>query len=449
MTNPFDADDEDLADFKDGQRNGMALLIAIWGDSGTGKTRSGMAVSRGLAMLPGEDPTNLETLRQIDQRVYVIDTDAGRAQHYMPAPGEDVRADRFAFKHAPLGPPYTSKRLLAMCNKAVAGGAKVVMIDSFSLFWDGEGGCSDWKERIVDAVVARKLAQHNARQNNRYPFDEDYERDKAGIGAWNKPKVDWRHMERRLLDLGVHLVFCGHADDKLSLEKAKDDQGNELNKTVVIQAKDKPIKDRWVPIAEKKFKRRLTVSVVLTPEAPGLPYMVKDVDPEIAECIPLDRQLNANVGKRLAEWARGQKKKTAAPRSFSLDDTNADGAPSPALREETAGAWPGGAHPDWDALDPAKPIMLPHRPTLATRDAWTPFAVALRALIREAPDDETAQRWRNLNSDFVLKVSAQLAADVDAELVNRSKGAEPEGAGASDGMGSGGAPAKSAAGGDF
>ena len=90
------------------------------------------------------------------------------------------------------------------------------------------------------------------------------------------------------------------------------------------------------------------------------------------------------------------------------------------------------------------PVMLLPRPTAATREAWESFADAICFFIRRAPDHETAQRWRNLNSDFVLKVSAQLAADIDAELVNRSKGDEPEGAGASDGMGVGDAPAKAA-----
>ena len=314
-----------MSSFRLAVRSGAQLLVAIWGDSGAGKTRSGLAVARGIAADPGEDFNNPETLRAIDRRIFVVDTDAGRAEHYAPAEGEAPRADRFAFQHAELEPPFTTARYLALVQEAVEAGARVILTDSISMLWDGEGGCVDWHAQNVADAVERARKRWEAGPK-RYPFDEDYEGDKASVGAWKEPKVDWRRMESRLLQLRTHLIFCGHADDKLRLEKEVDDQGRETKKTRVVQPKEKPIKDRWEPIAEKKFKRRLVVSLILTPEEPGVPHVHKPMDPELAACIPLDRQLNANVGLRLATWARGAKAGGPRPANTKKSAPPASGA---------------------------------------------------------------------------------------------------------------------------
>lgn len=432
MKSPFDTD-APLPDFKDGERTMVRLLIAIWGDSGAGKTRSGCALARGLAAEPGEDFSDPVVLRAIDRRVALIDTDAGRASHYMPAPGAPPRADRFAFRHTEMDAPYTSARLIGLCEKAVADGAKVIVIDSFSMLWDGPGGCQDWHQMEVEAAVERARKRYNQRNNNRWPFDEDYERDKASMPAWKKPKVDWRDMERRLLALGVTLVVCGHADDKLRIEKEKDAEGNETKKTKVIQPQDRPVHLRWEPIAEKKFKRRLSVSMVLTPEEPGVPHMLKKIDPEIEACIPLDRPLSANTGLRLAAWARGAD--PAALRSGSRPITlqspppdqaqdqtgqvQTDGAgatlespPAPSLSSEPPAADDGADAPfpgdliayQGQRYDPARPQALRTEEPVTRMPAedCAAFARALADLIRHAPTPTLKLAWLEENNEAMI-----------------------------------------------
>jgi hypothetical protein len=112
--------------FKPATRQQVKLKIGLQGPSGAGKTLGALALAAGLA------PTG---------RVAVIDTENGSASLY---------ADRYAFDVLELVPPYDSKRYLAALDAAVEAGYEVVVIDSLSHQWAGEGGILD-RKGVVDA----------------------------------------------------------------------------------------------------------------------------------------------------------------------------------------------------------------------------------------------------------------------------------------------------------
>lgn len=75
-------------------------------------------------------------------RVAVIDTENDSASYY---------ADRFAFDVLPWDPPYDPRTLAEAIREAAAEGYAVVVIDSLSHYWEGEGGTLD----IVDNAAQR------------------------------------------------------------------------------------------------------------------------------------------------------------------------------------------------------------------------------------------------------------------------------------------------------
>lgn len=236
--------------FRPAVRDRVGLLIAIAGASGTGKTFSALRLATGLAGDGG--------------RIAFIDTEAGRAKHY---------ADQFAFDHGDLTPPFSPARYLEAITAADKAGYDVIVIDSMSHEYEGDGG-------IID------MAESAAASGVKTPKN------------WIKPKGEHKRLVSRLLQCRSHLVFCLRAQEKMRIDKG--DNG----KPVIIAADDLPVEERWQPICEKRFMYEMATSLVLTPAAPGVPIPVKIQDQHRA-FFPAGRPISEEMGRALAEWARG------------------------------------------------------------------------------------------------------------------------------------------------
>jgi hypothetical protein len=108
--------------FKKAERKKAKLKLAIAGPSGSGKTMSALRLAQGIG-----------------GKIAVIDTENGSASLY---------ADRFEFDTLPLYPPYTTEKYLAAMDAAVRAGYELVIIDSISHQWAGEGGVLNRKEQM-------------------------------------------------------------------------------------------------------------------------------------------------------------------------------------------------------------------------------------------------------------------------------------------------------------
>ena len=177
-------------------------------------------------------------------------------------------------------------------------GFDVIVLDSFSHSWDGEGGLQDMHTDAVEVAVDRA---------RKYPdFDEYKVRERASMGAWKEPKMRLRRLVSRLLQCRAHLIICMRADEKIRMEQIEEEgrDGRKYKKTVITQPKDLPIEERWVPIVEKRFPYELTLSLLLTPVQPGVPIPIK-LQSQHRSSVPLDKQLSEETGRQLAAWARG------------------------------------------------------------------------------------------------------------------------------------------------
>ena len=261
--------------FSPAVRDRASLLIGLCGPSGSGKSFSALALATGLAGPEG--------------RVVAIDSEAGRLKHY---------ADQFKFDHGDMKPPFGPDRYIEAVKAADDAGYDVIVIDSLSHEWESEGGLMDMHDTLLEIQVEQARKSHNAS----WAFDENKTRERLSIGAWKLPKMQHKRFVSRLLQCRAHLVICMRADEKMRIEKVKDDRGRE--RTVILQAKDMPPAERWSPICERRFPYELTMSLILTPQAPGVPVPVK-LQEQHRGIVRDDEQLTVDTGRLLAEWARG------------------------------------------------------------------------------------------------------------------------------------------------
>jgi hypothetical protein len=107
--------------FKKAERKAIIVKLAICGPSGSGKTFSALRLASGLG-----------------KKIALIDTEDSASLY----------SDRFDFDVLELTPPYTVQKYLDAINMAVKNGYEVLVVDSISHQWSGEGGILSKKESI-------------------------------------------------------------------------------------------------------------------------------------------------------------------------------------------------------------------------------------------------------------------------------------------------------------
>lgn len=103
--------------FSKAQKQKSKLRLLFEGPAGSGKTYSSLIAARAMG-----------------DKVAVIDTEKGSASLY---------SDIFEFDVCELSPPYTPESYIEAINEAQDSGYDVIVLDSISHEWAGEGGCLD------------------------------------------------------------------------------------------------------------------------------------------------------------------------------------------------------------------------------------------------------------------------------------------------------------------
>lgn len=324
-------------------REKIGLLFGIAGASGSGKTFSALVLARGIANGTG--------------KIAVIDTEAGRALHYAPKPGEKADGVRtFDFLHLDFAAPYTPERYIEAIKACEEGGATVIVIDSMSHEWNGEGGCSD-----IQAAEAERMAKGDA-----------WKVEAMTAPAWKKPKLRHQRMMSRLIQCRTHLIFCLRAQEKVKIVKREGGKGTEI------------VPQGFMPICEKGFMFELSGSMTMHPDTPGEPRydLPRKLNADLQGIFPEGQRIGADAGKRLREWAEtgearpGPDKVAEGVRD--LIERIQDAGSLPALQLLTGG----------DAVVKQRTWLAKNRPELAAQvdDAVT----AALATLDPAPEAEAA-----------------------------------------------------------
>lgn len=161
--------------FKKAQKTQSKLRFAIMGPSGSGKTYSALAIAS--ALVPGG-------------RIAVIDSERGSASKY---------ADKFDFDVCELE-TFSMKTYMQSIHDAEAAGYDVLIIDSLSHVWSGQGG----------AIEAKEHAEAKMKNPN-------------GFSAWREITPEWNRLLDTITGAKLHVVGTMRSKTEYSLEK--DDRG--------------------------------------------------------------------------------------------------------------------------------------------------------------------------------------------------------------------------------
>lgn len=272
-------------------REKIGLLFAVAGASGSGKTFSALTLARGIANGTG--------------KIAVIDTEAGRALHYAPKPGDTADGSKtFDFLHLDFQPPFTPARYIEAIQACEAAGATVVVIDSMSHEWNGEGGCSDMQQ-----AEAERMAKGDAGKV-----------EMMTAPAWKKPKMAHQRMMSRLIQSRSHLIFCLRAQEKIKISGGK----------VVPMG--------FMPICEKSFMFEMSGSMTLHPETPGEPRydLPSKLNEDLRGIFREGVRIDKDAGARLRIWAETGADRPAVDRAAigarELIERIQDAASMPALQ---------------------------------------------------------------------------------------------------------------------
>lgn len=122
--------------FKKAERKQAKLRLGLVGPAGSGKTFSALQIAGGLG-----------------GKVAVIDTERGSASLY---------SDLLDFDVAEMDPPYTIKKYIDYIQEAEKAGYNVIILDSITHAWAGEGGLL---EQVDNAAKANRGNSYVAWRN--------------------------------------------------------------------------------------------------------------------------------------------------------------------------------------------------------------------------------------------------------------------------------------------
>lgn len=247
-----------MAIFKieDAEREGARLVLGIAGISGSGKTYTALQVAWGLA--------NYDS-----SKVGLLCTENRRGRLYADIL-VDAQGKVHKFKVGDLTPPFSPQRYQEAIAAFVAAGVEVLVIDSVSHEWEGQGGCED----IAHAPGFDGKAPKNPR--------------------WNDAKREHKSFMNAMLQSPVHIVACLRAREKVKLEK--------------VNGKTEYVPQGVMAIQEKNFTFELTASLMMwnggkSREILKCPSELAPIFGNTGEWS--EGYLTHEHGKRLREWVDG------------------------------------------------------------------------------------------------------------------------------------------------
>lgn len=218
-------------------------VFGFAGPSGTGKTLSALYVARGMV----KDAS----------KIGLLDTENKRGSLYA-----NVLDGPFLI--ADLYPPFSPERYAAAIKEFQEAGVEVLVIDSVTHEWEGEGGCDD----IANAplLAGKKMAN------------------------WVGAKRSHKYFMNVLLQSNMDIICCIRAREKTDFKDP-----------------NKPVSLGIQPICEKNFMFEMTASIMMYNEGKNqqflkMPEFLRDAFGNG------DKYLGIKTGEKIREWLdKGEK----------------------------------------------------------------------------------------------------------------------------------------------
>lgn len=207
-------------------RESLPLKMQLHGTSGSGKTYTAIRIAYGLRPvgMPAEE-----------WNVLVIDSEHRSASKYQGITEDGVKWDIFTEQ---VSKPYASQKLVDVIQLGVEDGANVIVVDSLTHYWQGQGGILDTIEQLKKKAGA---------------FGEDGGGSR-GISAWKTGDSLYRMIVDAFQSCPVHIIGCIRAK-----EVVKPVTDEKTGKTVVK-------KFGLEPIFRDEFRYELDIEARLNSE---------------------------------------------------------------------------------------------------------------------------------------------------------------------------------------
>jgi len=150
--------------FRTAERKKVKLRMALCGPSGSGKTMSALLIAKGLG-----------------GKIAVIDTERGSSELYSDIANFDVCV---------LEPPFKVEKYIEAINAAGEAGYDVIIIDSISHAWSGEGGLLE-QHTAISNRTNNKYTAWGAVTPLHYRFIDSMLQSPAHIIATMRSKVEY------------------------------------------------------------------------------------------------------------------------------------------------------------------------------------------------------------------------------------------------------------------
>ena len=251
-------------EIKQASRKGIVPLIALFSESGCGKTYSSLLMARGLAGPKG--------------KIIMIETESGRGELYADI---DIIG---GYEVLRFEEPFSPQRYIEATTKIQDAGAAVGIIDSASHEWEGMGGVLD-------------LAADNEEKSER-----------AGLHNWKKPKFEHAKFIQALMRAKIPMIVCCRA-------KYKTRQTKDKGKTVIVRD------DHTSPIQAEDFIFEATCHGEILPNHHL--RLTKWSHPKLQSCFPVNAPITIETGQLIQAWCQDAGKVpggSAQPKSGPKED---------------------------------------------------------------------------------------------------------------------------------
>lgn len=232
-----------MMQLKKAQRKKVKLKVGFSGASGFGKTYSALLMAKGVV---GDW-----------SKIAVIDTENGSA---------DLYSDLGEYNTLTFAPPFSPERYIEAIKTCEDAGMELIIIDSITHEWDGEGGCLDIADKLGGRfqdwgkVTPRHKKFVNAiLQSSCHIFTtvrrkQEYEMTKEG-NKTKVQKVGTKEITREGFEYEITLNFEFENDNHM-VKASKDRTGLFMNKPeFVITSETGEMLKKWADsgVDEKKY----------------------------------------------------------------------------------------------------------------------------------------------------------------------------------------------------
>lgn len=199
--------------FKRAERKQVKLKLALTGPSGSGKTYSALLIASGLG-----------------KKIAVLDTENDSAQLYAGSLGIPE------FDSQTIQAPFLTSKYSAIIKDAVKEKYDVLIIDSISHQWSGEGG-------IMDRIDKEKLAKPGA---NSYTM-------------WAKFTPEHEQFKQAIIQAPIHIIATIRSKQDYSLDK--DDRGkSQVTKLGMAPVQRESLEYEFTTVLDLSMKHYATAS---------------------------------------------------------------------------------------------------------------------------------------------------------------------------------------------